>query len=294
LVEVGIRLTPQAEKFIEEGKISLEDKITKYLEDFNGVEASILHMLTYTLNFKNFTEEEKKKFMENLSVKDFRDNILKIPFESEAGKVYKYSDATADLQGMILEKVSSKKLKELFDLYVKDFFELKNTSLEPKELVKENIPPTQILENKEIIQGEVNDAKSRFAYRNGVFSGCAGLFGDVFDISKLCKCILNFGVYEDRVFLNEGTINLMQKNNLVLDLPTPLCTGDNSTTSLRRELGIERKIIGKSGFTGCQVMLDMESSLGMVFLSNRTYPLGSKHYPEWNEFRRQLVAYIFQ
>lgn len=54
---------------------------------------------------------------------------------------------------------------------------------------------------------------------------------------------------------NINEYKLMQADVFDLNVPTPLCSGDNSTTDLRRMLGLERNILGKSGFTGCQSQL---------------------------------------
>ena len=85
----------------------------------------------------------------------------------------------------------------------------------------------------------------------------------------------------------------MTEDMVDLNVPTPLCSGDNSTTDLRRMLGLERNILGKSGFTGCQLLVDFDRNLALVFLSNRTYPDTTRDYPKFHEFRRGLVRLIF-
>ena len=87
----------------------------------------------------------------------------------------------------------------------------------------------------------------------------------------------------------------MINNNLNLesDMPTPLCTGDNSTTNLRRLFGLNEKYFGKSGFTGCQIFGNTEKQKFIVFLSNRTYQNGDINYEKFHEFRRQLIKLLF-
>lgn len=214
--------------------------------------------------------------------------VFKLRLESEPGTVYKYSDATADIQGMLLEKVYGDNLNNLFKKYIVPKYDFKNTTLEPKDLNAEDIAPSQILESKNL-QGLVNDPKTRKKYLAGYYSGCAGLFSSVSDLLKVCKHMLE----------NKNEYKLMLADVFNLNVPTPLCSGDNSTTDLRRILegvdvnvpagNFKRKILGKSGFTGCQLLVDFDRDLALVFLSNRTYPDPTRDYPKFHEFRRRLV-----
>jgi CubicO group peptidase (beta-lactamase class C family) len=277
---------------LRDGKINLEDKIQKYFPQFQSETATIKHLLSYTLDYQNFTEQEKKRLIEELSVQEFMQGVFKLRLESEPGTVYKYSDATADIQGMLLEKVYGDNLNNLFKKYVVPKYEFKNTTLEPKDLNLEDIAPSQILEGKDL-QGLVNDPKARKKYLADHYSGCAGLFSNVSDLLKVCQHML----------VEKQEYKLLQADVFDLNVPTPLGCGDNSTTDLMRMLegvdvnvparNFKRKILGKSGFTGCQLLVDFDSNLCMVFLSNRTYPNPTRDYPKFHEFRKRLVQLLF-
>lgn len=271
---------------LQEGKISLEDRIQKYFPQFQSETATIKHLLSYTLDYQNFTEEEKKKLIAELPVEEFMQGVFKLRLESEPGTVYKYSDATADIQGMLLEKVYGDNLNNLFKKYIVPKYDLRNTGLNPKDLNLENIVPSQVLGGKDL-QGLVNDPKARKKYLVGYYSGCAGLFSNASDLLKVCEHMLK----------NKQEYELMQKDMFNFNVPTPLCCGDNSTTDLRRMLDENgkwsRNILGKSGFTGCQLLVDFDRELALVFLSNRTYPDPTHDYPKFHEFRRRLVELIF-
>lgn len=271
---------------LRDGKINLEDRIQKYFPQFQSETATIRHLLSHTLDYQNFTEEEKKRLIAELSVEEFTQGVFKLRLESGPGTVYKYSDATADIQGMLLEKVYGDNLNNLFKKYIVPKYNLENTSLEPDDLNLENIAPSQVLDENDL-QGLVNDPKARKKYLAGYYSGCAGLFSNVPDLLKVCEHMLK----------NKQEYELMQKDVFNLNVPTPLCCGDNSTTDLRRMLDKDgkwsRDIIGKSGFTGCQLLVDFDRDLALVFLSNRTYPDPTRDYPKFHEFRRKLVNLIF-
>jgi len=50
---------------------------------------------------------------------------------------------------------------------------------------------------------------------------------------------------------------------------------------------------GKTGFTGCVVMVDPEKKVGLVFLSNCVYPYRKKNRDEINKVRSALADIVF-
>jgi CubicO group peptidase (beta-lactamase class C family) len=278
-------------KLLEKGKIFAKDPVQKFFPQFHDLNTTVFHLLTYTVPFKAFTKEEKENFNINLSLEDFRENLFRIPFDGEVGAKYLYSDATADLLGRIIEKVTNKSLEENFQELVGHNLELVNSSLEPKKFPKESIIPSQII-NGEIVQGVVNDPKARKNYLGSHYSGCAGLFSNISDCLKVLEMFLDFGMFRGQRFLERESILKMVDDNLSLVLPTPMCTGDNSVTSLKKLFPDRKLIFGKSGFTGCLLLGDLESGKAFVFLSNRTYPNGDKEYEKYATLRQKLVKLI--
>lgn len=314
-------------KLLESGQVKLEDKIQKYFPEFTQdentqfkQEATILHLLSYTLDFQAFTSEEKKDLIKDMGTEQFRKNLFKLDLVSPPGTVYKYSDATADIQGQLIEKVTGRNLNELFFEWVAKPLGLENSTLEPKNYFDKgkkisDILPTQIVDG-EVLQVVVNDPKARKSYKSGYFSGCAGLFSDLNDLSKVVQMFLNNG--EDhkgnpREFLSRESFKLMTENQLDLDLPTNLCITDYSVNSIREILegnivnsGTDFKnqyknkparFLGKSGFTGPLIFMDLQIGLGLVLLCNRTFPDGPgsvERVERYHKFRRDLVKIIFQ
>jgi len=50
---------------------------------------------------------------------------------------------------------------------------------------------------------------------------------------------------------------------------------------------------GKTGFTGTSVALDMEKGIGLVILSNRTYPFRPKNMSAIATVRADIAAIVF-
>jgi CubicO group peptidase (beta-lactamase class C family) len=98
-------------KLEEQGKLSLQDDIRKYIPDFpkKTKMISIEALLTHTSGIKNytglssFTEELKRKDLSPTALIDlFKDEVL----EYEPGTNYKYSNSGYVLLGNIIEKVT--------------------------------------------------------------------------------------------------------------------------------------------------------------------------------------------
>ncbi len=96
-------------QLIEQGKLSLDDDITKYIT-FNtqGRKVTVRQLLSHTSGIKGYTE---LPFFEELSMhKHKRDTLLRIiekqPFDFEPGEALIYNNTGFFMLGLIIEKVS--------------------------------------------------------------------------------------------------------------------------------------------------------------------------------------------
>lgn len=53
------------------------------------------------------------------------------------------------------------------------------------------------------------------------------------------------------------------------------------------------KTFGKTGFTGTSLLCDMEKGIGLVILSNRTYPHRPPDNSSINAFRKDIADIVF-
>ena len=95
---------------LEEGKLSLEDDITKFIPDYptNEKQITVHHLLTHTSGIKSYTSMQKfgkvtTKDVEPLKFIDFFKNE---PMDFEPGEKYKYNNSGYFILGYIVEKVS--------------------------------------------------------------------------------------------------------------------------------------------------------------------------------------------
>lgn len=96
----------------QEGKLNLNDEITKFIPDYpmNGNVITIHHLLTHTSGIKDFTSMKAIKNIarEDLSPKELVDFFKNEPMDFKPGEQYKYCNSGYVLLGYIIEIVSGK------------------------------------------------------------------------------------------------------------------------------------------------------------------------------------------
>ena len=95
---------------MEQGKLNLDDEITKFIPDYptNGNKITIHHLLTHTSGIKNYTRIKSlnaiaQKDLTPLELIDFSKNE---PIDFVPGEKYKYNNSGYVILGYIIEKVT--------------------------------------------------------------------------------------------------------------------------------------------------------------------------------------------
>jgi CubicO group peptidase (beta-lactamase class C family) len=102
-------------KLQEEGKLSLQDKLAKYVPDFpRGEEVTIHHLLTHTSGIHSYTS--KPDFMDAVRAPVKAEDLIKSfkndPYDFDPGKKWAYNNSGFFLLGYIIEKVSGQSYGE--------------------------------------------------------------------------------------------------------------------------------------------------------------------------------------
>ncbi len=266
-------------KLVYENKLSLDDKVAKYLPNFaqNGKEdISIKQLLTHSsglLEWYPLYSVAKNKE----EVKDF---IFKLPLSYKADSKVAYSDLGFIILGFVIEEIT----KQPLDTYLKEnFFNplgLKNTLFNPPKNYELQLVATswgnefeKYLTKKTLgentfknwrnytLKGEVDDGNAYYTLA-GV-AGHAGLFSTANDMQILAQ-----------LMLNGGTINgiRLYSNEIVEQFIT--------TKIQNRTLGFEtnKPYMGKNppadafghlGFTGICFAFSKKENTMILILSNK-------------------------
>jgi CubicO group peptidase (beta-lactamase class C family) len=118
---------------MEEGKLGLDDRLTKYLPDSPAgwKEVTIRHLLTHTSGIMDFTDIPP--FFEQLRLDATPDELLsavkKRPLQFAPGTQWRYSNSNYYLLGQIIEKVSTKKYEDFLRERIFEPLEMKATRM---------------------------------------------------------------------------------------------------------------------------------------------------------------------
>jgi CubicO group peptidase (beta-lactamase class C family) len=223
--------------------------------------------------------------------------IIKTPLVYETGTKTLYSDVDYMLLGLIVEKVSGKRL----DKYLQsEFFKplgLKRMSFNPLRngFKKREIAATELKgkdgavyfenERRQTIWGEVHDGKAYHCF-DGI-AGHAGLFSNALELAKLAQLMINRGGYGEKRFFSAQTVELFIK---------PKDSNDTYALGWRR-LGESVKYahyfskaahpstIGHTGWTGTITVIDPVNNAVIVLLtSTRNSPVFGRGAMEANKY----------
>ncbi|MDD7913132.1 serine hydrolase [Polaribacter ponticola] len=116
---------------LEEGKLSLEDDITKFIPDYptNGQKITIHHLLTHTSGIKSYTsmQEFGKVMTLDKSPLKFIDFFKNEPMDFNPGEKYKYNNSGYFILGYIIEKVSGLSYAKFLQERIFDKIDMKNS-----------------------------------------------------------------------------------------------------------------------------------------------------------------------
>jgi len=98
----------------QEGKLSVDDTIGKYLPDIPGAWANITirHLLNHTSGIKSYTGLNGFELTKRLTQQQFIGRLAPMPLEFDPGARWKYCNTGYNLLGFIIENVSVKKYWE--------------------------------------------------------------------------------------------------------------------------------------------------------------------------------------
>jgi CubicO group peptidase (beta-lactamase class C family) len=182
---------------VEQGKLDLNDPLSKFYPDFpRGKEVTIHHLLTHTSGIHNYTEEPDflKKVTAQITPEKMIESIKKGPYDFDPGNRWKYNNSGFFILGTIVEKVSGLSYS---DFLKKNFFELlgmNNTGVPHSKDVLEHEA-----KGYSYIKGKIRKSLNWDMTQAG---GAGALYSTVEDLFKW-----NEGIFQGKV-LNANSLKL--------------------------------------------------------------------------------------
>ncbi len=179
-------------KLQEKGKISTDDKLSKYLPDFpQGDQVTIYQLLTHTSGIHSYTN--RPDFIEKVTTKTSTDEVLKLimsdEYDFDPGEKWLYNNSGYFILGHIVELVSGKPL----DLFLKEEF------FDPLKMTNTGIYSNQARPDNEALGYEYDGTKYKLAldWDMSWAGGAGALYSTVEDLYKWNEALFNGKVLSD-------------------------------------------------------------------------------------------------
>ncbi|HON06965.1 MAG TPA: DUF1343 domain-containing protein [Verrucomicrobiota bacterium] len=255
----------------ERGKIVLDDPVSKYIPEFNGVgreSIKIRHLLTHTSGLRAGIGANPPWNGYDVGIKLA---CAEKP-RTTPGSAFLYSDINFILLGEIVRRVSGLPLNEFAEKEIFKPLKMLDTGfLPPKEKIS-RIAPTQVTGNK-VLRGVVHDPVAR---NMGGVAGHSGIFTTARDLARFAQMFLNEGELEGiRIFKCETIREMTINQTPSLDIKRGLGWDIDSGYSKPRGKLFPIGSYGHTGFTGTAIWIDSVSKTFWIFLSNRVHPNGN-------------------
>lgn len=301
--------TPALMKLFSEGKINIDEPMSKYWPDWIGSNKEkiiwrdiLAHqgrlqawLPSYhdhlkkngTLKPSVFRNHPSKEFDVRISSdlymnQNYQDSIYKRIKDSPllSSKKYVYSDLSFIICPKIVENITGQE----FEKFLKDTFYLPLGAYSFTYNPYKYYPISQIVptENdnvfrREVIRGYVHDETAAML---GGISGHAGLFATVNDMAKLMQMYLQKGQYAGKRYIPEKTMTEFtrcqypqngNRRGLGFDKPY-LGNSERKLEDAYPAPDAGKNSFGHTGFTGTFVWADPDNQLLLIFFTNRVTP----------------------
>lgn len=260
-----IATTTSVMKFVQEGRIRLNDPVAAYLPQFaqNGKQdITIRELLTHYSGLAPDLDLQAPWAGRDTA---FAMAMAQKPI-NPPGSRFVYSDINFEVLGFIVEKISGESLADFTSKNIFAPLGMRHTRFLPPEEWRSRIAPTEYDEHHEMLRGTVHDPTSR---RMGGVAGHAGLFSTADDLSIFAQNLLTgFTV------LNRETVEKMSTPQTPANAPSVRGFGwdiDSPFASNRGEL-LPVGSFGHTGFTGTSLWIDAVTDTYIILLTNAVHP----------------------
>lgn len=265
--------TTAAMKLIDEGKLSLEDEVWRFIPEYRTPEKehiTISDLLLHQSGLPPF-----RVYVDSLKTRsEIIEAVRNEPLTYKTGTEYVYSDLGMILLAEIIETITSQRI----DAYMRQSFYypmgMSSTYFNPKRVSRwyvDRVHPTEYDElfDRGLVHAQVHDERAYFM--DGV-AGHAGLFSTTSDMGKYATMILNNGRYGEIQYISPEIVQQFTSKQSDIsgrgfgfDRKSP--TGFSSAGQLS-----SNNTFGHLGFTGTSMWIDKENNMAVILLTNRVYP----------------------
>jgi CubicO group peptidase (beta-lactamase class C family) len=263
-------------QLVDQGRISLEDPVQKYLPEWTGPNketVKLRHLITHSSGLPPF-----KVFPMDIDADSTRKLFIGVQLDTLPGVKMAYSDIGFVLLGFVVEKVSGERLDQYVVNHVYRPLGMNETFFRPDPSLMPRIAPTETQAFRGgQVRGVVHDER---AWRMDGVAGHAGLFSTGHDLGRFARMYLNRGALDGTRVFAESTVTRFTSyvdstySNRGLGWQKPELPGMKFTGPSAAWGGhvATPSAFGHTGFTGTSYYIDPARNVFVVLLSNRVNP----------------------
>lgn len=292
---------PIAFKLIQDGKLSLDDKLIQYIPDFcskHKDQVTIRDMLNFSAGISLSDPEGSEAAAAKGGLKKAWNLHYSQDLENVPGTKTLYSDVSCRILGKALERIMGKTLGEMTREWFFEPLGMVHTMFKPEN--KESCASVGVSESGRVLQGEICQDLEHYL---GEVLGSDGLFSTASDMAIFSQMILNDGEYNGIRVLEKTTVKQMCEgitNESLFAVPTSgleyIVSGPKTWFWEHAKASfsffgteISDKAIGKMGGAGTFLLLDPVHDLTLVYLTNYGEPEQTlTGEGSWNTFFKQI------
>jgi uncharacterized protein YbbC (DUF1343 family)/CubicO group peptidase (beta-lactamase class C family) len=281
----AIATTSSLMKLFEEGKFRLNEKITRYIPEFQGGRSDI----TIRDLFTHFSGLQPDVPLEP-AWSGYENGIRLACTYAPAGPPgvrYVYSDINFVLLGELVRRLSGQMLSDYARQNIFPPLGMKETAFQPPAAWIPRIAPTErVPKDGPPLRGVVHDPTAR--YMGGV-AGHAGLFSTAGDLARFAQMMLNGGEIEGVRLFSPLTVRRFTEPESPPGQPVLRGLGWDIDSPLSSNRGKLFPIgsYGHSGFTGTSIWIDPSSKTYVILLANSVHP---RQRPSLGPLRSQVAT----
>jgi CubicO group peptidase (beta-lactamase class C family) len=252
----------------EQGALSLDDRVTRWLAGFHGGaknQVTIWHLLTHSSGLPAW----EPLFREVRGSAAYVERIQAMDLVFDPGSQALYSDLGFILLGAILERAAGSNLETLARSRIITPLGMARTGFRPDAALFSEIAPTEEDPWRgRLVHGEVHDEN---AFAMGGVAPHAGLFSTAPDLARFARALVCEAGSSEGTLLQRRTLELFTRragvpgSSRALGWDTP-SEGSSSGSML------SERAFGHTGFTGTSIWIDPQLGIYVILLTNRVHP----------------------
>lgn len=263
----------------DEGKFALDDKVSKYIPEFEGAmvynaetktlepqiqELTVRHLLTHTGGIPYGWDQ--KAYVDSLyrvlgasgwdgTIGEKVKILAKIPLKNQPGTKWEYG-LGIDVAGYLVEVLSGTPLDVYMKTKIFDPLKMDDSGFFVPEEKHSRLTTLCTIKN-DSLQEAAGPMQEAFKKPVTLFSGGGGLVSTVDDYLKFCKMLLNGGELDGVRIIKESTAQLVMTNQL----PAGVFYDGNKGYGLAGAVDLETDVYGWAGAASTKFWIDPKNEM---------------------------------